>query len=103
MKRNLRTFSGTTNVRRAEARVRLDIAEAIESGVAPDVAANLKIRGKRHGNMLPNAFGVDEYGVNRGHGAKKYGVRPEKKKDHASRRSIRENPLTDEDFYEPEV
>ena len=103
MKRKLRSFSGTTSARRAEARVRTDIADAIENGVTPNVAANLNIRGKRHGNMLPNAFGEDEYGVNRGHGAKKYGVRPEKRKDHASRRSIRENPLTDEDFYEPEV
>ena len=103
MRRNLRTFSGTTNARRQEARVRLDIADALDCGVAPDVVVNLKVRGKRHGNMLPNAFGVDEYGVNRGHGEKKYGVRPEKRKDY-SRRSIRENPLTDEDFYEePEV
>lgn len=99
--RKLRSFAGTTNARRAEARVRLDIADALESGVAPDVAVNLKVRGKRHGNMLPSA--KEEVGINRGHGEKKYGVRPEKRKDHISRRSIRENPLTDEDFYEPEV
>lgn len=90
-----RNFSGTNNARRSEARIRSDINEALECGVAVDVANRLVLRGKVHKSNLPNA--EDNIFVNRGHG-KNYG--PRQKKKGYTRESIRENPLTEEDFYD---
>ena len=92
MAKKYRNFSGVNSTKRSNGRVR---------GVSANVAASLKIRGKRSNNMLPNY--KDDVFRNRGCG-KNYGARPEKSK-HINRRSIRENPLTEDDFYdyEPEI
>lgn len=91
-----RKFSGTNSARKTEAMARVDIAEALECGVASNIAEKLTVRGKRHKNMLPDS--MTEWGTNRGHGPKQYGVR--QKKRSFDRTSIRENPLTEEDFYD---
>lgn len=95
--KNLRKFSGTTSAKKEEARMRNDVKEALECGVSSDIANRLLVRGKRHEATLPN-INYGDIVINRGHD-KKYGVRPEKKKN-IDRKSIRENPLTDEDFYD---
>lgn len=87
-----RKFSGTNSAKKAETRARVDIAEALECGVASNIAEKLTVRGKRHKNMLPNS--MMEWGTR----PKQYGVR--QKKRSFDRTSIRENPLTEEDFYD---
>ena len=101
MAKKYRNLSGVNSTKRSNGRVREDILDALECGVSANVAASLKIRGKRSNNMLPNY--KDDVFRNRGCG-KNYGARPEKSK-HINRRSIRENPLTEDDFYdyEPEI
>lgn len=99
MAKEVRKFNGINAARKNEARVREDILEAIECGIVSNVANSLKIRGKRKQSMLPNAD--DNVLINRGHG-KNYGARSTKDKV-INRRSIRENPLTEDDFYEPEL
>ena len=77
--KNLRKFSGTTSAKKEEARMRNDVKEALECGVSSDIANRLLVRGKRHEATLPN-INYGDIVINRGHD-KKYGVRPEKKKN----------------------
>lgn len=96
MKRIERTFRGVNSARKAESRIKADIADALDCELSADIIASLKVRGKRKTANLPNEE-YDNPVVNRGH-EKKYGVRPKKKG--YNRRSIRENPLTEDDFYD---
>ena len=93
--KKIRSFTGTNNARKAEARIRIDIIEAIEYGITSNIANKLALRGKTRKNNLPDI--EDNIFTNRGNG-QNYG--PRQKKKGYTRESIRENPLTDDDFYD---